>query len=164
MIPAGASSAAGTQGLPTGSFLPRPPCGRSGTRRNGRRDPHRPQMAGRRVGCPYRFSPQAPGNTPLRHCENPSGPYAYRGLPAFASLSMAGSDRRPRPGGSAPASTGPLGGGVTSHFLQVRGGQPKDNHLSNKILARKSSSHPALYFFCRTLIEGTERLSKFRLN
>ena len=49
-----------------------------------------PQMAGRRVGCPYRFSPQAPGYLPLRHCENPSGPYAYRGLPAFASLSMAG--------------------------------------------------------------------------
>ena len=33
------------------------------------------------------------GKHSLRHCENPSGPYVYRGLPAFASLSMAGSDR-----------------------------------------------------------------------
>ena len=33
----------------------------------------------------------ATGNTPLRHCENPPGLYAYRGLPALASLSMAGS-------------------------------------------------------------------------
>ena len=30
--------------------------------------------------------------TPLRHYENPPGLYAYRGLPAFAPLSLAGSD------------------------------------------------------------------------
>ncbi len=33
------------------------------------------------------------GKHSLRHCENPSGPYVYRRLPAFASLSMAGSVR-----------------------------------------------------------------------
>ena len=37
------------------------------------------------------------GKHSLRHCENPSGPYTYRGLPAFASLSMAGSERDIRP-------------------------------------------------------------------
>jgi hypothetical protein len=32
------------------------------------------------------------GIHPLRHCENPYGLYPYRGLPAFAQLSMAGSE------------------------------------------------------------------------
>ena len=49
-------------------------CGRSRARQDTSRAPRRPQMARRRVGCPYRFSRLAPGYTPLRHCENLHGP------------------------------------------------------------------------------------------
>ncbi len=42
------------------------------------------------------------GIHPLRHYENPHGPYPCRGLPAFASLSMAGSVRALKKGQARP--------------------------------------------------------------
>ena len=53
----------------------------AGSRQNTSRAPRRPQMAGRGVGCPYRFSPLAPGNIPCatpRICTGSTPPADYR--------------------------------------------------------------------------------------
>ena len=60
---------------------------------------HRPQMTLRRVGCPYRSSQPAKEKTPppLRKSART---HSYRGLPAFASLSLTGSGRTSSPAAS----------------------------------------------------------------
>ena len=79
------------------SLMPRPPCVRAATphhRRLGAGSAALPQMAQRRVGCACMRPSPATGAAPPSPLRPHARAYAYRGLPALASLSMAGSEGR----------------------------------------------------------------------
>ena len=73
-------------------IVPRPPCVRAASphhRKLGAGYAALPQMAGRRVGCACIWSPLATGPAAPSPLRPYARAYAYRGLRAFASLSMA---------------------------------------------------------------------------
>jgi hypothetical protein len=94
VIPVGTSYATGTRLLPTNSFRPRPPCGRSGD--STKHQPSSTAPTNGWTGCrmPLQIFSAGSGIHPLRHCENPHGPYPCRGLPAFA-FALHGRQRAP---------------------------------------------------------------------